>query len=814
MDPSSTDNMSSKEPRRPRGRPRRDPSIPPGDPGLLAGRQAESFSHAILDSLPAHLAVIEQDGRVIAVNKAWERFVRDHAARFPRAVRMGDNYLDALHEGRAFESSRAGEVLRGLQAVLDRTRARFELDYPIESGGADRWFQVSIVPLLGATGGAVLSHRDISDLKQAERAASEQTEMMRAVIDSTADGVVVVDEAGRFLLTNRAAREIGGVGIVDSDPTAWDRNFGLFRGDRTTPFPLAELPLTLAMQGVSTNDVRMFVKNPAVPEGRMITCSGRPWRTPAGDRSGGVVVFRDITADVVLEERSRISADVLDAVPNAVLTLDADGVIQYWNRAAEQLCGWSAVEVVGRRGRDVLLGEADRGKIDQIRAYLLSKGFFRGEFRVRRPDGTTVPVLALATALQRSGGELAGFVVIAVDMTDIHMTQDALRAKEYELRQYQKMEAVGRLAGGVAHDFNNLLTVIRGYMDLILTKITPGQPGRAEAEQVSRAAERASQLTGQLLAFGRRQALRPTLLNLNTLVADVMPMLRRTLDEGIEIRTKLDPDLGEARGDATQLTQVLLNLVLNARDALHGPGEILIATGNAELDAERPGSGEALEPGPYVYFAVSDTGVGMDEEMRARVFEPFFTTKEAGQGTGLGLSTCYGIVRQLGGQILVYSEPGRGTTMKVSLPRVFEAHRPLPETAPSDEVSGGTETILLVEDDPEVRLIERRLLEMQGYSVLEAGSGDAAVGIARSFPGKIDLLVADVVMPGRSGREVAEAVRNLRPETRVLYVSGHTGDFVKRREGLPEDAPFLQKPFSSAQLGQAIRTVLAGVKPA
>jgi PAS domain S-box-containing protein len=808
---SSSGDASSQEPRRPRGRPRRDPATPPGDPGLLGGREAESFSHAILDSLPAHLAVIENDGRVIALNKAWERFTRDHAARFPRAIRMGDNYLDALQEGRAFESSRASEVMKGLQAVLDRTRARFEIDYPIESGGADRWFQVTIVPLLGAAGGAVLSHREISDMKLAERAASEQTQMLRAVIDSTADGVVVADEAGRFVLSNRASREIAGVGILDSDPAAWDKNFGLFRPDRVTPFRLEELPLSLAIAGTSTNDVRMFVKNPAVPEGRMITVSGRPWRTPSGDRSGGVVVFRDITADVVFEERSRISADVLDAVPNAVLTLDADGIIQYWNRAAEVLCGWSAVEVVGRRGRDVLLGDEDRDKVDEIRSYLLVKGVYRGEFRVRRPDGSTVPVLALATALQRSGGELAGFVVVAVDMTDIHMTQDALRAKEYELRQYQKMEAVGRLAGGVAHDFNNLLTVIRGYMDLVLSRMPPGQPGRAEAEQVSRAAERASQLTGQLLAFGRRQALQPTMLNLNTLIADIMPMLRRTLDENVELRTKLDPELGEARGDATQLTQVLLNLVLNARDAMPNGGEILIATGNAELDAARPGSGEPLEPGPYVYFAVSDSGVGMDDETRARVFEPFFTTKDVGQGTGLGLSTCYGIVRQLGGQILLYSEPGRGTTMKVSLPRVFDTDAAIPSAELSD-APGGTETILLVEDDAEVRLIERRLLEMLGYSVLEAPNGDAALGVARTFPGKIDVLVADVVMPGRSGREVAEAVRNLRPETRVLYVSGHTGDFVKRREGLPENAPFLQKPFSSVQLGHAIRAVLGEEK--
>jgi two-component system cell cycle sensor histidine kinase/response regulator CckA len=794
-------------PRRGRGRPPRDPSIPPRDPGVIGGRDAGSLSHAILDSLPAHIAVIERDGRVVAVNKAWERFALEAAADVPGAPGLGGNYLDAVEAGAAYERSVAVEGLAGLHQVLDRARSRYEIEYPLELKGTRRWFHLVATPLLVPQGGAVISHFETTERRQAEEANDDQQRMLQAVLESTADGVVVADRDGQFVLFNRAARELAGVGILQGDPSRWSETYGLFQPDRVTPLRLEELPLYRAIQGESTDDVRIFLKNPAIPGGRFLLLSGRPWTTPGGERRGGVVVFRDITADVLAEEQSRLQIQVLDSVPLAVVALDPEGGIVYWNIAAEQLLGWSAAELVGRRGRDVLLDEGQRAQVDGIRAYLLAGRPYRGEFKVKKPDGTVVPVLASVTARWRADGTLEGFVAVGVDLTDMHMTQQALRGGEYEMRQFQKMEAIGRLAGGIAHDFNNLLTVIRGYTDILLRRMPAGEPLRVEVEQVSRAVDRAAELTSQLLAFARRQPLAPTLISLNTVVSDFMPMLRRTLGEDIRVKVELDPDLGLARADATQMGQVLLNVVLNARDAMPDGGELTITTRDAELDATFPGAHAPLTPGPYVQLSIGDTGSGMDEGVKARVFEPFFTTKEVGQGSGLGLSTAYGIVRQMGGQIWLYSEPGRGTTFKIYLPRVFETEVAAPPPPPPGPGPIAPATLLVVEDDPGVRSIERRLLELAGHLVLEAEDYDSALELVRAYTAPIDLVLCDVVLPGRGGHEVVEAIRRLRPEVRALFVSGHARD-VAARMGATADHPFLQKPFSAAELNAAVREAL------
>ena len=418
----------SDPPRRGRGRPPRDPSARPGDPGVIGGRSAESLSLAILDSLPALVAVIEHDGRVIAVNKAWERFAQDAADEFPHAPALGGNYLDALSDGRSFEAARGSEALAGLQLVLDRERGRFEVEYPVTVRGEERWFLLTVTPLLGAEGGAALSHLEATDRKRAEQETAEQHRMLAAVLESTAEGVVVADRNGDFTLFNRAARELAGVGLVDGDPARWNANFGLFHPDRVTLMQLDELPLTRAIQGESTDGVRMFVRNPAIPSGRYLEVSGRPWTTPEGDRRGGVVVFGDVTAQVLAEERSRLRGQVLDAVPLAVVALDRTGELVYWNDAAEQLFGWSARDLAGRDGLEVLLGGDDgkRSQLDVIRAGLLAGRPFRGEFTVRRNDGTDVPVLASAMARRRTDGTLDGYVIAGVDLTGVHVPSGAV----------------------------------------------------------------------------------------------------------------------------------------------------------------------------------------------------------------------------------------------------------------------------------------------------------------------------------------------------------------------------------------------------
>jgi PAS domain S-box-containing protein len=776
---------------------------------VLGGHQAESLARAILHSLPAHLAVIESDGRIVAVNKAWEKFAQEISGDFPDTPGLGENYLDALEEGRAFERSRGREAAAGVHDVLDRRRVRFEFEFEVGAGPEARWYLLIVTPLLGAEGGAVIAHVEITARKRAEIVANQKHEMLRAVLDSSAEGIVVSDSQGVFLLTNPAARRIAGVGLIESPPELWNQDFGIFHPGGAM-FRVEEVPLFRALKGESTDDVRMQIRNPAVPEGREITVSGRPWRVPDTDLAGGVVVFRDITRDVQAEERARFQVGVLDAVPNAVLALDPDGRVVYWNRAAEHLVGWTAGDLVGRRGRDVLLSEDERAQVDGIRAYCEGGGIFRGEFPARRPDGTQVPILALASALRDAQGTLTGFVVVGVDLTDLRTTQDALRAREAELRQFQKMEAIGRLAGGVAHDFNNLLTVIRGYMDLLLVRLTDNEAAREDALQVARAADRAAELTGQLLAFSRSRPIAGAMVDLNKIVDEFLPMLRRTLGEHIVVESQLAPDLGPVRADAGQIGQVLLNLALNARDAMPEGGTLTIATENTDLDASYPGTHVPLPPGPYVRVSVGDTGVGMDEETRAHVFEPFFTTKGPGQGTGLGLSTAYGIVRQHDGAIWIYSEPGHGTTVRLYLPRVHGAFTAPAARAPVEPASAGGETILLVEDEDAVRHVARRLLETRGYRVLEADGGEAALTHARDSGLRVDLLLTDVIMPGMNGREVAEAVRQIRPGLRVLFVSGHSGEVLNRLGGLGPGAHFLTKPFSSAELCDAVRRAIDG----
>ncbi|HET7321654.1 MAG TPA: ATP-binding protein, partial [Longimicrobiaceae bacterium] len=378
------------------------------------------------------------------------------------------------------------------------------------------------------------------------------------------------------------------------------------------------------------------------------------------------------------------------------------------------------------------------------------------------------------------------------------LVREAAERKQLEeqLVQSQKMEAVGRLAGGVAHDFNNLLTAIKGHLEFLLEGLPAGSDAREDAEGIGDAADRAAQLTRQLLALSRRQVLQPRVLDLNQTVQEMEKMLHRVIGEDISLSSHTEPALGHVEADPGQLTQVLLNLVVNSRDAMPQGGQLTISTANVELDDEYVRGKVRVEPGGYVMLAVSDTGTGMDAETRARIFEPFFTTKEMGKGTGLGLSTVYGIVQQSGGHVWVYSEPGHGTTFKIYLPRV---DAPLStDAAPEAAMATGRETVLLAEDDPAVRVLARRGLEHAGYRVLEADGGEAALALAEEHDGPIHLLLSDVVMPGIGGRELAERLQERREGVAVLFMSGYTDDAILRHGMLNEGTPFLEKPFTPA----------------
>ncbi|MBU0508831.1 response regulator [bacterium] len=399
---------------------------------------------------------------------------------------------------------------------------------------------------------------------------------------------------------------------------------------------------------------------------------------------------------------------------------------------------------------------------------------------------------------------VSGHVAVAIERK---AAQDALRDSEEQLRQAQKMEAIGRLAGGVAHDFNNLLTAILGHGELAMYKLHEDDPLRENVGQMVRAADRAASLTRQLLAFSRKQVLQPRVFDLNAIVADMEKMLRRLIGEDVELVIRLGGDVGPVRADPGQIEQVIMNLAINARDAMPKGGRLTVETTEIELDESAAWNHQQVTPGRYVMMAVSDTGTGMDSDLQSHIFEPFFTTKEHGKGTGLGLSTVYGIISQSGGHIWVYSEVGRGTTFKVCLPRVSATVEPT-RIPPSPEPLKGSETILLVEDEEGVRDLVERILSHHGYRVITAAFPQQAIRMAKGFQGTIDLLVTDIILPQINGNELAKRVRGLRPEIRVMFMSGYTDDRILGHEIADGRASFLAKPFTAEGLARKVREVL------
>jgi PAS domain S-box-containing protein len=431
------------------------------------------------------------------------------------------------------------------------------------------------------------------------------------------------------------------------------------------------------------------------------------------------------------------------------------------------------------------------------------------ECRIIRPDGSERVIQARGRGQRDASGRIARLIGSAQDVTDRREAESEHQRLEEQLRQSQKMEAIGQLAGGVAHDFNNLLTLIKAYSGLVADQLDEGSAIKSDVVEIQRAAGRAASLTQQLLAFSRKQILQPRVLDLNRVSRDLEPMLRPLIGDNIQIVTKPGASLGRVKADPGQIEQVLINLSLNARDAMPSGGTLTIETANVELDEAYHGRHSVIAPGPYVLLAVSDTGVGMDEDTRSRVFEPFFTTKPVGKGTGLGLSTVYGIVKQSSGYIWVYSEPQRGTTFKIYLPRLVADEIGATTTEhPAVVPESGSETVLLVEDEPAVRSLARRILERYGYTVLEARDGKDALRVAEHYRQPIQLLVTDMMMPELSGRDVWTALSAKRSDLRVLYMSGYTNDDMMRRGFLDAGAAFLQKPFTETDLARAARTVL------
>ena len=492
-------------------------------------------------------------------------------------------------------------------------------------------------------------------------------------------------------------------------------------------------------------------------------------------------------------------AAIVESSDDAIFSKTLEGLILSWNPGAEKLFGYGFDEVIGKSG-DMLLPSdrlAEEKKVyERVR---LGETTRQLATKRNRKNGSVVDVSITVCPIFDAAGTVIGAATVCRDVTE-------QRKLEEQLRQSQKMEAVGQLAGGIAHDFNNILTIINGYTDLLLGHGTD-QPGYDDLAEIRRAGERAAVLTRQLLAFSRKQKIDPKVLNLNGIVLEMEKMLRRILGEDIDLVTKLSPTLGQCRVDAGQVEQIVMNLAVNARDAMPSGGALIIETSDVELHQSME-EGQEVREGPYVLLAVSDTGTGMDAGTLSHIFEPFFTTKQPGHGTGLGLATVFGIVSQSGGHVRVYSEPGTGSTFRIYFPRVEAAADALGTARSSQAARGGSETVLLVEDDGQVRKITRQILERSGYRVLEGTGAADGIDIARRHGGDIHLLLSDVVMPDVGGPALAQDIVALRPAIKVLFLSGYTDLMVGKTGTLRPGAPFLEKPFTPNRLLSKVREVL------
>jgi PAS domain S-box-containing protein len=502
-----------------------------------------------------------------------------------------------------------------------------------------------------------------------------------------------------------------------------------------------------------------------------------------------------------LRRSERNFRSLVTNAPYGICRCSATGQVLDANPALLKMLGYSSAKELAGKHLGELYGDVQQWF--ELADLLCAAAPFKGLMvEWMRKDGTATTVRVSGRAVS-NGAKEKTFELFAEDVTE-------RRALEEQLRQSQKMEAVGRLAGGIAHDFNNLLMVISGYSEFLLDRLGPEPALRGPAQEISSAAGRATSLTRQLLAFSRKQMLAPKILDLNSVVTESMKMLRRVIGEDIELVMNPATRLGTVRADSGQIEQVIMNLAVNARDAMPAGGKLTIETSNVSLDEEYAQSRPPLVPGNYAMLAISDTGAGMNAETQSHIFEPFFTTKGP-KGTGLGLSTVYGIVKQSGGYIWVNSEPGKGTTFRIYLPRVGDALQPAaPVAAPAETVAvgPGTETILLVEDEANLRYLARQFLEKQGYRVIEAADGAVAMQIAVAHERVIHLLLTDVIMPGMNGRELAQRISEIRPNIKILYMSGYTENVIGHNGTLDEGVHLLQKPFTLHELSRRVREVL------